>query len=86
MSEITFDDWVNWKKHPVTQYIVEGLYNKREAIKEGMAEGQSETEFIQRQIGRAMSLKDAIDFILKDAVDKPVDPEEDTNDNSSNRT
>lgn len=77
MIEITFDEWVNWKKQPVTQFILDALNQKREALKEGIAEGHSEQAFLERQIGRAMSLKDAIRFILEEAVDKPVDPEED---------
>lgn len=84
MIEITKDSWVDWKKHPVTQFVIESLLVTREELKEGIAEGQ-DPDHIQQHIGRAMAIKDAVKFMLED-IRNQFPEEENIDDDSSNRT
>ena len=52
---------------PVTKELVKGLFEKRESIKEGLAEQQFGDNYIE-YVGYAKSIKDTIDFIISDFV------------------
>ena len=76
MSPITKDEWLQWKSHKVTQEFLTRLYDQREQLKEGMADGQAGTDhesnvLIQKTIGQCMGLKDAIDYGVRnfDVID-----------------
>lgn len=64
---VTKEEWVNWKNSACTQQYLKNLHNKREDLKDGLAEGQTSTE---REdciiIGRTQGIKDAILFAVKD--------------------
>lgn len=60
---VTKEQWIDWKRHPVTQYFLSAINDKREMIKEGIAEGQAGLN-INRDIGRAQGLKDVIRYAL----------------------
>lgn len=59
---VTKEQWVDWKHNPVTMRFLGRLNDKREMIKEGLAEGQSEN--VQVDIGRTQGLKDALSYAL----------------------
>lgn len=62
---LTKEQWVIWRKDPVTQAFLADLHKTREELKEGMAEGAvSEDIEVYRTQGRCMSIKDAIHHAL----------------------
>jgi hypothetical protein len=61
---ITKEDWVDWKKNPVTLVFLKRVQEKREILKEGLAEGAAEQNELQRTIGRCMSLADILNEAL----------------------
>jgi hypothetical protein len=71
---ITKEDWVDWKQHKVTKMFLKAVHDKREALKEGIADGAVEGDELQRTIGRCMSLYDTINFALHELV---IEGEED---------
>lgn len=58
----TKSDYQAWKANHVTRFFLQALMEKREHIKEGIAEGQSDK--VDLDIGRAQSLKDALDYAI----------------------
>ena len=62
---ISKEQWIDWKRHPVTMYFLQAISDKREQIKEGIAEGQSGMN-LNRDIGRAQGLKDVLRYALVD--------------------
>ena len=67
MAEITRQEHLDWKQQKVTKEYLKRLFEKREQLKEGLAEGQSEggTQFYN-VIGQCQAYKDAIDYGLYD--------------------
>lgn len=66
-DQVSKEEYVQWKSSRVTQQLIQDLFFKREAIKEGWAEGQHSDES-QRlmDIGRCQGLKDTIQYIQSD--------------------
>ena len=62
----TKQDYLQWREMYVTKCLVQALFNKREMLKEGLAEGHSGdlTNEIQKVIGRCQAHKDDIDYII----------------------
>jgi hypothetical protein len=61
---ITKRDWLDWKSQETTRLLLQGLHEKREMLKEGLANGQSGEGNFEREIGRCIALQEAIEFIL----------------------
>lgn len=72
---ITKSQWSDWKQHPVTKELVKALYEKREEIKENIAE-EKYPEDLPKWIGYAQCLKDEISFIVEDWKLDLLDTEE----------
>ncbi len=67
LPEVAKEDWALWKQTPVTKRAVAGLMNKREYIKEALAEGQFVTEDERLiAIGKTQALKDAVLYLIED--------------------
>lgn len=66
-------DYQAWKANPVTKFYLQAIMEKREHLKEGIAEGQSEN--VSLDIGRTQSLKDVLDYAIFnfDTVDEDKD-------------
>lgn len=79
MDIISKDEWVNWKKNPVTRRFLLAVHQKREDLKEGISEGQAGDDLFIA-IGRCQGLKDCLDYATK-AFE--FDEEEKTNERGS---
>lgn len=63
---VTKEEWVDWRRDHVTLELLRGLYQKREAIKEGIAEGEpTDDKEMYIAMGRAQALKDTIKYITE---------------------
>lgn len=62
MATVSKEMWIDWKRNPVTMDFLGALNDKREQIKEGIAEGQSGN--VDLDIGRSQGLKDALKYAL----------------------
>ncbi len=62
MREILKSDWIQWKANPVTKALAEAYFERREWIKEQIAQGIKDETYL----GQCMALKDAIDYIISD--------------------
>lgn len=72
---ITKADWSDWKQNPVTKELVKSLYEKREALKEELAEEKFGGDY-PKWLGYVQCLKDEISFIIEDWKLDLVDTEE----------
>ena len=71
-------DYVDWRRNQVTKFLVQELFNKREMLKEGIAEGKtSSLDELHQNIGRTQAIKDIIDYIISD-FETLDDPQEET--------
>jgi len=59
-------EYLQWRANPVTKFLVQALFNKRELLKEGLAEGHGSTENLHVLIGRTQGIKDSVEYILSD--------------------
>lgn len=60
-------EYLEWKSSRATKQFVQELFEKREALKEGIVElGHSTDQARFVDIGRAQCLKDVIDHVLFD--------------------
>ena len=77
--EVTKSQWVVWKESAVTQEFIQRLFDKREMLKEGLAEGQ--VEAVDLFVGQCQAYKDAIAYALQDfeVVNDTDEEEEDGN-------
>lgn len=66
MVEITSQEWSNWKQEKVTREFLRRLFQKREDLKEGLAEGQAgESEAqLHEAIGQCQAYKDTVDYAI----------------------
>lgn len=55
-------DYLDWRSSHVTKALVKALNDKREFLKEGLAEGAGQPE----DVGRCQALRDIIEYILRD--------------------
>lgn len=63
----TKEDYLNWRGTQITKFLLQEIWNKREEIKEGIADGQtSGHDELITAIGRTQSIKDIINYILFD--------------------
>jgi hypothetical protein len=64
---VSKEDWVDWRQHKVTQRFLRAMQQKREMLKEGLAENQSGSE---REdcitMGRTQALKDVIIYAVRE--------------------
>ena len=61
--EVSKEEWVHWKSGKVTQEFAQRLIDKRELLKEGLAEGQSENYNLS--VGQCQAYKDVIEYVLE---------------------
>ena len=67
LPEVHKADWAQWKQNPVTKRAVAGLMNKREHLKEALAEGLFSTDEERvLAIGETKALKDAVMYLIED--------------------
>ena len=66
MVEITSQEGSNWKQEKVTREFLRRLFQKREDLKEGLAEGQAgESEAqLHEAIGQCQAYKDTVDYAI----------------------
>ena len=63
----TKEEYQQWRGNPITKVLVQLLFDKREVLKEGIAQGEAGSlDYLHEVIGRTQALKDAIDCILHD--------------------
>ena len=62
---ITKRDWHDWKQQEVTKELILAIKEKREYIKEGLAEERYDDSY-QKWAGHTQALKDIILFITVD--------------------
>ena len=78
--EIFKDEWINWKNQKVTKAFLKVLFNKREYLKEILAEhGHSSENERMIDIGQCIAIKDNMNYAIHDfeCVDKnPLEEEE----------
>ena len=69
-------DYVDWKRNPVTKFFMQEIFNKREYLKEGIAEDKASSDKeMWIAIGRTQGIKEIIDYIIED-FETVQDPEE----------
>lgn len=75
----TKEDYMTWRSNNVTRFFLQEIFNKRELLKEGIADGQTlgHDELISA-IGRTQSLKDVVSYALFDFEVIDIQQEEDT--------
>ena len=71
--EVTKQEWIDWKALPITKEFLRRLFDKREDLKEGLAEGQAED--LHNIIGQCQALKDAIEYGIEkfETIEEPID-------------
>lgn len=65
MEKPSKDMWVNWVRHPCTQFYLSGINTSREVLKEGISDGAAGSE-VDRYIGRCMGIRDCLDYAIRD--------------------
>ena len=70
--EVSKEQWVGWRDSPVTQEFAKRMFDKRELLKEGLAEGQAANYDIV--VGQCQAYKDVIEYTLE--VFEVIDSEE----------
>lgn len=76
LEQVSRSEWSDWKNSRITKGVVESIFNTREELKEGLAEGQASTDReLCILIGRCQGLADSIDFIMKHKVEEIDDVE-----------
>lgn len=60
--EVYKSEYLDWRRSKVTKALVQDILHKREALKEGWAEGHLEKEETDK--GRCQGMKDIIDYIV----------------------
>lgn len=63
--EVSKEQYIKWRSDETTKEYLKRLFEKRELLKEGLAEGQAGLEQ-ERTIGQCQAYKDAIDYGLYD--------------------
>ena len=77
--EIFKSEWAEWKRSNVTKKLVQEIFNKREYMKEGLAEGAFESEKDRwTAVGRCQGMRDMVEYIISD-----FEVSDDTGDSSS---
>lgn len=64
MDEITRQEWGDWKHSKVTKEFLRRIHEKRELLKEGLAEGQTAGIDQDRTIGQCQAIKDILDYAI----------------------
>ena len=64
--EVLKSEWLQWKSSKVTKAFIAGLLNKREYLKEGLAEGQTRGDEALIDVGRCQALKDTVMDAIED--------------------
>lgn len=80
--DITKEEWIQWRDHPVTKEFVARVLNQREALKEGLVEGHLDSDKAEHiAIGRCQGMKDMALYALKEFefVGQQDDQENDDN-------
>lgn len=80
--QVSKEEWVLWRNSKVTQEFFHRVTTNRETIKEGIADGQAETEKeLYITIGRCQGMKDVLLYGLRDfdVIDTDSPNEGDTN-------
>ena len=63
--EVSKEEWEEWKGNTVTKAFIKVLFNKREFLKEALAENNHSTDFERAiDIGQCIGIKDNIDYAL----------------------
>ena len=60
--DVTQQEWLDWRAMKVSKEFLKRLFEKREDLKEGLAEGQAENKDVV--IGQCQAYKDAVDYGL----------------------
>lgn len=67
MSEVSKEEWQDWKKNKVTKQLVSSILLKREILTEGIVEGHIATEEERLiAIGKCQALKDITMFVVEE--------------------
>jgi len=65
VQTVTKQEWQNWKRDPVTKYLVFALLNRLEDTKDAIIDGHVGTEDERLiAIGQARNLKDVVDYVI----------------------
>ena len=76
----TKEDYLNWRSTYVTKFFIQEIFNKRELLKEAIADGvTSGFDELNLTIGRTQSIKDIIDYVIRDFEYIDIEPKEDKN-------
>lgn len=80
--EVTKEQWITWRALDVTKEFFQRLFDKREQLKEGLAEGNLNNTDIEIYIGQCQAYKDAVNYGLFEfeTIDKELE-----DDNKGNR-
>ena len=65
MIPITKEMWVAWREDSVTKEFLTRLANKREQLKEGLAEGQGGEDYLL-YVGQCQAYRDALAYALQE--------------------
>jgi hypothetical protein len=60
---ISKSEWIAWKSNPVTKVFLKAIFDKRESIKEELAEGRGR-EDLNLYIGQCQGMKDCLDYAI----------------------
>lgn len=61
---VTKEEWVDWKRHPVTQAFLRGIMTTRDGKKEEIAEGKVEGNQLYLEIGRCQGIQDTFEYAV----------------------
>lgn len=74
-EEITKQEWGDWKASKTTKEFLRRLFEKRELLKEGLAEGQADNmAYTNIIIGQCQAYKDMLTYAIE--TFEVLDPEE----------
>ena len=84
--DVSKQEWIDWKSNSVTKEYLRRILDKREQIKEGLVEGQSTREEVDKYIGQCQAYKDSFDYAVFDFEYEEVNSiEEQEDDSKGNR-
>lgn len=63
---ITKEQWMDWKRHPVTQQYLADVMNTREGKKEEISDGRVSGDELLIEIGRTQGIKDCVEYAIRE--------------------
>lgn len=66
MEQPSKEAWESWVHSSVTQWFLNSVHNRRELLKESLAEGRSDVDNLKVYIGRCMGMKDVLQYAIQD--------------------